>query len=225
MSGEFLIPAGGRPGSGSKVDASSDLGIDLSEGTSIFLQGEILDNHILNFDYLRCVATGIKKAPRSFLFHNRTYLEGATLETRLELDWFRLTYGYKAFAGPSWWLAPRVGVHYIWCGIQLNGESKEVGVSSNSRVLDGTYPVLGFETRWLFPHGIDLGLELEGTHMVTRGFLVMGRLAAYWEPHPDVRVVLSAWCRAAQYIEDYQPLNNEWTYIIPGLSAGVGFAF
>jgi len=225
MSGEFLVPAGGRPGSGSKVDVASELGIDQAEGASIFLQGEILDNHIVNFDYLGCAATGIKKLPRSFLFHNRTYSEGATLETRVELNWFRLSYEYKIAAAPSWWLAPRVGVHHILCDIQINGESKEGGVTSNSRTLDGTYPVLGFETRWLLPHGVDLGLELEGTHLVTRGFLFMGRFAAYWEPHPDVRVVLSAWCRGAQYIEDNQPLNNEWTYVIPGLSAGVAFGF
>jgi hypothetical protein len=225
MSGEFLVPAGGRPGSGSKVDVASELGLDQAEGASIFLQGEILDNHIFNFDYLGFAATGIKKIPRSFLFHNRTYFEGTSLETRVELNWFRLSYEYKLAAGPSWWLAPRVGAHYILCSIQLNGESKEEGITSNGRVLDGTYPVLGFEARWLFPHGVDLGFELEGTHLVTRGFLAMGRFAAYWEPHPDVRVILSAWCRAAQYVEDYQPLNNEWTYIIPGLSAGVGFAF
>ncbi len=82
LSGEMLVPAGGRPGSGSRVDVPVELGVDQGEATSITFDASILDNHLLNFDYLMFAPTGIKRAPRTFRFHNKTYLSGTSLETQ-----------------------------------------------------------------------------------------------------------------------------------------------
>lgn len=225
LGGEFLIPSGGRPGSGTKVEAASELGVDQGEAVCMFLRGEVLDNHLVDADYMGCSPSGVKKIHRTFRFHNRTYKTGELLETRLDLSWFRLCYAYKVSPSPFWWVAPRIGCHHVICGTTIHGETKEGGLQSNNRILDGTYPVLGLEARYLLPHGFDLGLELEGIHMVSRGYLWAVRSSIHWEAHPDVRVVLSASCRAVHYIEDNQPLNNEWTYVIPILSAGVAFGF
>jgi hypothetical protein len=225
ISGDTLIPAGGRPGSGSRVDVSSDLGVDQSEGTNISFQAAILDSHLVSFDYLTYSPTGLKRPPRTFIFHNRTYTPDNVLETKLDFNWLRLSYGYKLWDFSLFWVAPRLGVHHIRTTTTINGFTEEEGMTSNSRSLDGTYPVLGVETRFVFPYGIDLGLELEGTHLITRGYLTMLRLNAQWEIHPDVVLTLGASTRIVQYQETEQPLNNEWSYYLSGWSAGIAFAF
>jgi hypothetical protein len=225
LSGDMLIPAGGRPGSGSRIDVPTELGVDQGESTSITFDASILDNHLLDFDFLMFAPTGIKRAPRTFRFHNKTYLAGTSLETRLDFNWFRLSYGYKLWDLSSLWVIPRIGVHHVRYSATLNGETDEDGIISNTRSLDGTYPVLGLETRYSAPYGLDFGLELEGIHLITTGFLSMARLRVQWEVYPDVVLSLSGSSRVVQNVEDNQPLNNEWFYVLSGWSAGISFAF
>lgn len=225
LSGEMLIPAGGRPGSGSRIDVPAELGVDQGEATSVTFNASVLDNHLLDFDFLMFAPTGIKRAPRTFRFHNKTYLEGTSLETRLDFNWFRLSYGYKLWDLSPWWVIPRIGVHHVRFAATLNGETDEDGIISNNRSLDGTYPVLGLETRFSSPYGIDFGLELEGIHLITAGFLSMGRLRVNWEIYPDVVISMAASSRVVQNVEDNQPLNNEWFYALSGWTAGISFAF
>jgi len=225
LSGEMLIPAGGRPGSGSRVDLTGELGVDQGDATSITFDASILDSHLLNFDFLMFSPTGIKRVSRTFHFHNKTYVAGASLETRLDFNWLRLGYSYKLWDLSPWWVAPRIGVHHVRYAATLNGETDEGGIMSNTRSLDGTYPVLGMETRYATPYGLDFGLELEGIHLITAGFLSMARLRVNWEVYPDVVISLSGSSRVVRYIEDNQPLNNEWFYVLSGWSAGISFAF
>jgi len=225
LSGETLIPAGGRPGSGTRVNVPNVLGVDQGDGTSIVFQATIFENHRVDVDHLLFAPTAVKKITRDFIFHNQTYLAGTPLETRIDFNWTRLLYGYKALDTASWQLFPRIGVHYIRCTQVLNGESKEGGVTSNSRSLDGTYPVIGLQLQYALPYGFDLGLELEGIHLISRGYLSMTRLKAQWSIHPDVVFSIAGYNRLAQYAEDYQPLNNEWFYSLSGWSAGISFNF
>jgi len=224
MSGEMLVPAGGMPGSGSKVDLSS-LGLEQGESVTIFLQGAILERHLINLDYLMASPTGLRRTPISFRFQNRAYAVDAPLETRLDLNWLRVSYGYKILDVSSFWVAPRFGVHHILFGATINGETMDRVSISNTRKLDGIYPVLGFEARYLFPYGVDLNLEMEGVHLITRGFLAMARLGAYWEIHPDIVITLGASTRFVNCVEDNQILNNEWSLNLAGLSAGLLFGF
>lgn len=225
LSGETLIPAGGRPGSGTRVDVPNDLGVDRGEGTSVSFQATILENHRLDADYLFFSPTAVKKATKSFIFQNQTYLAGADLETRIDFNWIRLLYGYRVLDVASWQLFPRIGVHHVRCAQTLNGKSKEGGVTSNSRSLDGTYPVLGLQLQYGLPYGFDLDMELEGIHLITRGYLSMCRLKAQWTIHPDVVLSLTGYNRLVDYVEDYQRLNNEWFYSLSGWSAGISFSF
>ena len=122
-------------------------------------------------------------------------------------------------------LVSRMGVHYIRHGITLNAETKRSEFVSNFRQLDATHPVVGLEARYQFPLGFDLSLELEGIHLISRGFLALSAFTLSWQAHPDV--VLSVGCsdRTVRYVEDHQPLNNEWSYNMLGLTAGVSFTF
>jgi hypothetical protein len=225
LSGEMLIPAGGQPGSGTKVDVSSELGVGQAEGSTFSLECTILDKHLLEFDNLIFSPTGLKQPQREFRFQNRTYPAGAFLETRLDMNWMRFNYGYKLVEERSWWIAPRIGAHYLRCITSVNGETKEEGVISNTRSLDAFYPVIGLEGRYLFPYGIDAGMQMEAVHLITRGFLTMIRFGINWEIHPNMVFTVGAFNRAVQYIEDNQALNNEWLYLISGYSAGVSFGF
>lgn len=225
LSGETLIPAGGRPGSGTRVDVPNDLGVDRGEGTSVSFQAAILENHRLDADYLLFSPTAVKKATKTFIFHNQTYRAGTDLETRIDFNWIRLLYGYRVLDAASWQLFSRIGVHYVRCAQTLNGESKEGGLTSNSRSLDGTYPVLGLQLQYALPYGFDLGMELEGIHLITRGYLSMSRLTAQWTIHPDIVLSLTGFNRLVHYEEDYQRLNNEWFYSLSGWSAGISFSF
>lgn len=225
MSGNTLIPAGGRPGSGTKVDVAADLGVDQGEGTTVSLNAAILDAHLVDFDYLMYSPTGLKRPSRTFVFHNRTYTPDHVVETRVDLNWLRLSYGYKFWDFSPFWIAPRFGVHHIRNTTTINGMTEEEGMTSNTRSLDGTYPVLGLEARCLFPYGIDTSVELEGVHLITRGFLTLMRINAHWEIHPDVVLTLGGSSRIVQYLEDHQPLNNEWFLLLSGWSAGISFAF
>ena len=225
LSGEMLIPAGGQPGSGTRVDVASELGVGQAEGSTFSAQCTILDKHVLEFDNLMFSPTGLKQTPREFRFQNRTYPAGALLETRLNINWLRLNYGYKLVDEPSWWIAPRIGGHYLRCVTSVNGESKEEGVLSNTRSLDAFYPVIGLQARYLFPYGLDAGLQIEGVHLITRGFLTMILFGVNWEIHPNTVFTVGAFNRIVQSVEDNQPLNNEWFYLISGYSAGVSFGF
>jgi len=225
LSGEMLIPAGGRPGSGTRIDVPGELGVDQGEATSVTFDATILENHLFNFDFLMFSPTGIKRPSSTFRFHNKTYLAGTSLETRLDFNWLRFCYGYKLWELSPWWVAPRIGVHHVRYSATLNGETDEGGIISNSRSLDGTYPVVGLETRYSSPYGIDFGLEMEGIHLITAGFLAMARMHVDWEIYPDVVIRLSSSSRVVQYMEDNQPLNNEWFHALSGWSAGIAFAF
>jgi len=223
--GDLLVPAGGQPGSGTRVDLSTDLGIDQAETTSLSFQASILDRHLMDLDYVMLQPTGNAKPQHAFRFQNRTYKQGTPLETRLDLNWVRFSYGYQLLAVSSWWIVPRLGVHYVRCAATINGETEEQGVISNTRSLDCTFPVMGFETRYLFPYGWDLGLELEGIYLLQRGHLVSTRLSANWEAHPEVILTLSAFHRIAESTEDNQLLNNHWSYHLLGVSAAIRFSF
>lgn len=225
LSGEALIPAGGRPGSGALIDVSGDLAADEAESTSIVLESCVLQRHLLNVELISFAPTGRRLLPRTVRFHNRTYAEGTTIQTKLDFNWLRAGYGFKLFDYTAWWLAPRVGAHHIRHGITINGETKEEGLISNARRLDATYPTIGLEWRYLFPYGAEACLELEGTHLITRGWLAFGRVGAHWELRPDVVLTFGWTVRAVHSIEDNQQLNNEWFYVIGGVSAGLAFTF
>lgn len=225
LSGEMLVPAGGRPGSGTKIDVSSDLGVEQAESATVFLQSEIRDKHLVDIDYLMLSPTGQKRVPSSFRFQNQTYPADTRLETRLDFNWIRLSYAYKWKEISSSWVGPLVGVHHIRFGATLNGQTDAGTLISNTRRLDGTYPVAGFQARHLFPYGIDVSMGMEGIHLITRGFLAMVRLGVSWEIHPDVVISLGASSRLANWVEDNQELNNEWAFNLAGISSGVAFGF
>ncbi|MDQ7782970.1 MAG: hypothetical protein RDU20_08835 [Desulfomonilaceae bacterium] len=225
VSGETLIPAGGRPGSGTRVDVSSGLGVESGESSSIIFHGLILDNHVLSFDYLMAMPTGVKRIAQSFRFQNKSYPAGSLLETRIDFNWLSCSYGYQVLKVSSFRLAPRIGIHYVNCATTINGDSEEAGVISNTRRLDGVYPVLGLESRFLMPHGIDLSMEAEGIHLITRGFLTMFKVGVTWETYPNVAFSAGFYSRLVRYVEDNQVLNNEWTYSLTGATLGVLFGF
>jgi hypothetical protein len=225
FSGETLIPAGGRPKSGTMVSVSGELGVDQGEATTIVLQSEILGSHLLELDVLASWPTGLKRVENSFRFQNKTYFSGTMLETKLDLNWMRLAYGYKLLDTDNWWLAPRIGLHYIHYGITVNGESWEAGLISNTRRLDAIYPVLGVETRYVLPYGFDISLEMEGIYLFTGGFLTLARVGTRWRMHPDVVLALDCSSRMVRRVGDNQLLNNEWFVSMFGLSGGFLFAF
>ncbi len=225
LSGNALIPAGGRPGSGTLVNVADELGVDQGEATVVALNSVILETHLFNFDLLMFSPNAVKKVRNAFVFHNKKYAVGTPVETKLDFTWLRLGYGYRLMVLPGLTLAPRIGAHYIRHGITLNAETKRSEFVSNFRQLDGTYPVIGLETRYQFPLGFDLCLELEGVHLITRGFLTLSALTVSWQAHPDVVLSLGCAHRAVRYIEDHQPLNNEWFYSLMGVTSGVSFTF
>ena len=225
VSGDLLVPAGGRPGSGTRVDLAKDLGIDQAETTSLSFQTSLLDRHRFDLDYVMLQPTGYAKPSHAFRFQNRTYNQDVPIETRLNMNWLRFSYGYQTFSVSSWWIVPRLGAHYVSCATTINGESEEEGIVSNTRSLDCTFPVLGLETRYLFPYGWDLSLEIEGVYLLQRGYLTSARLCANWEIHPEVVLGVNAFHMIAECTEDNQPLNNHWSYHLLGVSAAIRFSF
>lgn len=224
MSGDMLVPAGGRPGSGTRVDLSN-LGIDQGECASVFLNGEIWERHLFDIDFLMCSPSGVKRPGSSFRFQNRSYSADSMLETRLDLNWAGVCYGYKLYQGASTWLGPRLGIHHVRFGATVNGETSEGVAMSNTRRLDATYPVVGIEVRHLFPYGLDVMAKLEGVHLITRGFLAIMRWGACWELHPDLVANMESWIRFVNSTENNQELNNEWRLGLVGFSTGLSFGF
>jgi len=225
LNGQALVPAGGRPGSGTLFDVSSDLAADEAESASVLFEASVFQRHLINAELTYFAPTGRKLLHRTIRFQNRTYTEGTTIQSKLDFTWLRGGYGFKLLDFTSWWLAPRLAVHHIRHGITLNGETKEEGLIANTRRLDGTYPTIGFESRYLLPYGADAYIEVEGTHLITRGYLLFGRFGAHWEVRPDIVLTLGVSGRVVHYIEDNQPLNNEWFYVIGGISTGLCVTF
>jgi hypothetical protein len=225
LSGNALVPAGGRPGSGTPVSISRDLGVDQGEVASLVFQSSILERHEINFELLMLTPNGVKKVPRTFRFQNKTYERDTMLETKLDLNWIRFEYGYRLFELSGLWVAPRIGIHHIRQGLTIIGETREAGEMSNTRRLDGTFPVLGCEARQLLPLGLDLRLEMEGAYLLTRGYLGLIRLGAIWQAHPDVMGSVGCTSQVVKWVETNQPLNNQWSYTVFGLTGGLSFTF
>jgi hypothetical protein len=225
LSGQMRIPAGGQPGSGTRINVSKVLGIDQTEASSITLHGEILDKHLVGIDYLMMLPTGLKRVQDEFRFQNKTYVVGSLVETSLDFNWLRATYGYKLVDFPGFWIAPQVGIHHVRLSATLKGPTKEAGVISNTRRLDGTYPAIGLDARYLLPYGIDVRLEIEGFHLITRGFVAWSRAGMLWEIYPDIILTFWGSNRLVHYLETNQPLNNEWFYSLTGVSGGIAVTF
>ncbi len=223
--GDFLVPAGGRPGSGTRVGVTDELGLNPTAGTSLSLEGTILENHLLNLNYLTFSPTGLSTVGRTFRMQNRTYPAGTVLETHLDFHWFRFGYGYALRNAPPVLVAPKIGVHHVRHRIMLNGETEETGLLSNTRRLDATYPVLGFFSGVQLPYGVEIWAEAEGMHLITRGFLTHVNIEARWEVVPDMSISMGGGNRTVHYLETNQTLNNEWHYRIFDFHAGVAFSF
>ena len=225
VSGEFLVPAGGRPGSGSKVNAYSDLGITQTEAVTLTLEGTILDDHSFNIDYSMFMPSGLSRITRDFLFHNRLYLEGSLIDSKIDLAWFRFFYCYRAYEEGSVRISPGLGLTHVRFGATLNNTTDDGEFVSNSRRLDVTYPTLGLEIRFLAPYGLDFKWQMEAMSLITRGFVSMSKASASWEIYPDINISLNISNRITQSVEDNQDLNNEWLFSLTGMSAGIAFGF
>lgn len=225
LGGEFLVPAGGRPGSGTRVQVGPELGISSADASAIFLKGTILNRHVLSIDYLMAFPSGLQKVEKRFRFQNKTYMPGVRVETKLDFNWLRCMYGYKVLQYPAFWIAPGLGIHHVRHGLTLKGRTVEGGLISNTRRLDGTYPAVGLEFRYLFPYGLDLCMELEGFHLIVRGYVASSNLGLMWEVRPDVILTLRGFNRLVHFLEDNQPLNNQWQYSLSGFSGGIAFTF
>lgn len=225
ISGDFVIPAGGRPGSGARIYIGPDLGVDQAESLSILADAEILDTHYFNIDYFMCLATGLKRIQRDLLFHNRLYPENSLVDTRVDMNWLRTTYAYKFVNIESWRICPSIGVHYVRCGVTLNGENEDGANTSNTRKLDAIFPTIGVQARYLAPYGLDFRAEWEGMHLITMGLVSSFHLSSNWEIYPDIRLSFGFTNRLVSSIEDNQTLNNEWFYNLTGFSGGLAFGF
>ncbi|MGO8820797.1 MAG: hypothetical protein ACLQO6_06160 [Desulfomonilaceae bacterium] len=225
VAGDFVIPAGGRPGSGARIFLGPDLGADQTESVKIFTDAEILNTHYLNLDYFMCLATGLKRVQRDLLFHNKLYPENSLVDTRVDINWLRFTYAYRLFDIDSWNICPSIGIHYLRCGVTLNGENEEGPNTSNNRKLDATFPTIGVQARFLAPYGLDFKAEWEGMHLITIGLISSLQLCANWEIYPDVRLSIGVTNRLVSSIEDNQELNNEWFYNMTGFTGGIAFGF
>lgn len=225
VSGEFLVPAGGRPGSGSKIDANLDLGISQTEAVTITFDGTILDNHFINIDYSMFMPSGLRRITRDFLFHNRLYTENTLIDSKIDFNWLRFFYSYRAYEEGSLRISPGFGVNHVRFGATLNNATEDGEFISNVRRLDLTYPTIGIDIRFLAPHGLDFRWQLEGMSLITRGFMTNARISANWEIYPDININFCVSNRLTQSVEDNQELNNEWMFSFTGMSAGIAFGF
>lgn len=225
VNGDFLVPAGGRPGSGSKIDAYSDLGMTETEAVTMGVEGVMFDDHFVTLDYSTFMPTGLRKINRDFLFHNRLYTEGTLISSKIQFNWLRFFYAYRAYEEGSIRVAPALGFNYVRFGATLNSTTEDGILESNSRTLDIFYPTIGMEMRFLAPHGLDFRWQFEGMSLITRGFVMLNKASAVWEIYPDIQINFSVSNRMTQSVEDNQELNNEWMFTLTGFSAGVAFGF
>jgi hypothetical protein len=225
LSGEVLIPSGGRLGSGSKIDVYSVLGIDGGQASHVIFRSSLGQRHSLDADFMMFAPSALQRTPASFIFHNRTYNMGTLLESRLDFNWFRVVYGYEFLKFASVSLIPRIGMHYISFSCTINGDSEGYPRSSNTRSLDSIFPVVGLCVRNNLPYGLDLEMELEGIHLISMGYLIMSRVGTKWQFHPDIAARASIFSRIVGREEDNQKLNNEWRFGMLGLSLGISFGF
>jgi hypothetical protein len=225
LSGDFVIPAGGRPGSGGRIYIGPDLGVDQTESISILADGQILENHFVNVEYFMCLATGLKRIQRDLMFHNRLYPEDSVVDTRIDMNWLKCTYAFKLFDIESWAICPSFGFHYVGNGVSLNGETEKGINTSNTRRLDAMFPTVGIQARYPAPYGLDFRLEWEGMHLIVMGLISSFRLSTNLEIYPDLRFDFGFTHRMVSRVENNQTLNNEWFYNLTGVSGGVAFGF
>lgn len=225
VSGEFLVPAGGRPGSGSMIDSYSDLGITQTEAVTVNLEGAILEDHFISLEYSLFMPSGLRRITRDFLFHNRLYTEGTLIDSKIDFNWLRMFYCYRIYEEGALRISPGIGFNHVRFGATLNNATEEGEFVSNSRRLDVTYPTIGLEVKFLAPHGLDFRWQFEGMSLIGRGFVTMAKASANWEIYPDININCGVSNRMTKSAEDNQELNNEWFFSLTGLSAGIAFGF
>lgn len=225
LTGSIRIPAGGQPGSATRVQVKEYLGISAAETVSIFMIGEIFERHLITFDYEMFKPTAVQRIDHDFKFHNKTYEKGAMVETKLDFNWLRAAYTIRFLKWPTFSIGQALGVHHIRHGLTMNAETAEVGLLSNTRRLDGAYPTLGLELLFKPNKTSDIRCDIEGIHMVSRGYLGSLKFQGQWNVYPDVHMTASLGARTVHFIETNQPLNNEWSYNLINVATGVGFTF
>jgi hypothetical protein len=225
VTGDFLIPAGGRPASGARIYMGPDLGADQTESVTVFADAQIGDSYFFDLDYFMMLATGLKRIQRELLFHNRLYPENSLVDTRVDVNWLRFNYAYRLFDVNSWGICPSLGIHYLRYGVSLNGENEEGANTSNTRKLDAIFPTIGIQARFWAPYGLEFRAEWEGMSLITLGLVSNFQLSSNWELYPDVRLSLGFTQRLVSSVENNQELNNEWFLSSTGFTGGVSFGF
>jgi hypothetical protein len=143
LSGNMTITAGGRPGSGGRVDFSRDLDL----GTANAFEGGLsllLESHELGVRYDPSSFHGDATLDRTIVYHGATYPAGERVSSDVSLDFVIPEYSYRFWNLDGADL--RAGIRgYIWTfGSELKG-SGPGGVLDESRSFTHALPA-GFFT-------------------------------------------------------------------------------
>jgi hypothetical protein len=122
LSGNMTITAGGHPGSGSRIDVSSDLDL----GTTNAFEGGArvsIGRHELAVRYDPSSFQGDATLNRPFVYHGTTYPAGERVSSDVSLDFVIPEYGYRLWSAAVADL--RSGIRgYIWT---IDSELKGTG--------------------------------------------------------------------------------------------------
>ena len=122
LSGDLTITAGGQPGSGSRIDVSSDLDL----GTANAFEGGArvsLGRHELAIRYDPSSFHGDATLHRPIVFHGATYPAGEQVSSDVSLKFVIPEYGYRMWGAAN--VYSRGGIRgYIWT---LDSELKGTG--------------------------------------------------------------------------------------------------
>jgi hypothetical protein len=100
ISGEVLITAGGRPGSGSRVDTQDDLSLDDGDGFEVGASVGY-GRHRVFLAYESDSFSGSSVLDRTIVYRGATYPAGEHVDSDLELTFWKLGYDYAFVGDPT----------------------------------------------------------------------------------------------------------------------------
>ncbi|UOK41278.1 MULTISPECIES: hypothetical protein [Flavobacterium] len=134
----------GTSGRGTDVDFERDLGFD-KKNTTILAEFEWRSSSRSRFtlNYFNSRRNSSRTLDRDITIGDETYFINTSLNTSLETNFFRFSYGYAIFSKPKYEVGLLIGTHTITTkiGVEVQGETADI---DRNKTFDAVAPLVDF---------------------------------------------------------------------------------
>ena len=146
---------------GTDIDFQKDLGFDqASNSVRVNAQYRFNDFHKIEFSYYRVNSDASGSLKKDIVFDGNTYQVGATVSSHLNLDVYKLNYGYTFYRTDALEIDLGLGIHAMDIDTGIKGTANINGLTRSETLSNYTVlaplPVVGLHMNYAFTPNFDL---------------------------------------------------------------------